>query len=122
MPLENTAVQTNSVQPGGDADQPVKLETLTDLLDDKPAAVNTPEGDKEGAAAGDGEKSAKPKLEMFNELADSLGVELDDLYKLKVSTVDGKTVSIEDMKALQSTQDDIVIPRRDRLLVSCDVR
>ena len=84
----------------------VKLETLTDLLEDEPIS-KTPEGESEGEASGDATKKAKP--EMFNDLADSLGIELNDLYKLKVSTSDGETVTIEELKALQGTQDDLTI-------------
>lgn len=106
MPLETAAEQNENALEEADS-APVKLEDLFVVLDDKPAADAAPEGDKDGAAAGDGDKDAKPK--MFNDLAESLGMELDDLYKLQVSTVDGKTVSIEEMKALQGTQDAITI-------------
>ena len=109
MQSENTAQTDDTVTPDSDAAPIVKLETLTALLEDKPAADTTPDGDENGAAAGDGDKDAKPKLEMFNDLAESLGIELNDLYALKVSTVDGKTVTIEEMKALQATQDEIAI-------------
>jgi len=76
------------------------------------ARDETPEGEKGDAVGGDAAiERAKP--EMFNDLADSLGIELDDLYKLRVSTVDGKTVTIEELKALQATTDDITIRELD---------
>lgn len=108
MQLENTVTTDNTTIPDGAAVEPVKLDNLFELLEDKPAADATLEGGKkDGVAAGNGDKDAKPT--MFNDLAESLGMELDDLYKLQVTTVDGKTVTIEDMKALQGTQDDLTI-------------
>ena len=106
MVLEST-VQTESDAPDGDVTIPaIKLENLTELLEDKPVD-KTPDGDDDGAASGDTDKKAKP--EMFNDLADSLGLKLEDLYKLKVTSNDGKTVTIEELKALQGTQDDLTI-------------
>ena len=100
MALPNTA-PTETSESSDDVTAAVKLEDLTTLLE---PVVEKPEGTKEGEADGD-IKKAKP--EMFNDLAEALGIELDDLYKLQVSTTDGKTVTIEEMKALQTTQDDI---------------
>jgi hypothetical protein len=107
MQLENTVITETTPQPDGDSAAPVTLENLFTLLEDEPAAEAAPEGDKDGAAAGDGSEGAKP--EMFNDLADSLGIGLDDLYNLKVTTVDGETVTIEHLKALQGSQDNITI-------------
>ena len=92
-------------EPEGEPVETVKLESLTDLLEDEPAEP-TPDGAEKGKADGN-VKSAKP--EMFNDLADSLGIELDDLYKLKVSTTDGETITIEELKALNGTQDELTI-------------
>jgi len=90
----------------------VNLEILLGSTSEASDRDETPEGEKGDAADGDVEiKRAKP--EMFNDLADSLGIELDDLYKLRVSTVDGKTVTIEELKALQATTDDITIRELD---------
>jgi len=105
MELETVQTETNE-KPEGESAAPVTLESLTELLEDEPVK-KAPEGEQGGEAGGDTDKKAKP--EMFNDLAESLGVELDDLYKLKVSTVDGKTVTIEELKALQGTQDDLSI-------------
>ena len=99
MELEST-VQTDSDAPDGDVTVPVRL---LDMLDD----IQEPDGTKEGAASGDTDKEAKPK--MFNDLAESLGIGLDDLYQLKVTGNDGAEVTIEDLKALQGTQDDLTI-------------
>jgi hypothetical protein len=93
--------------PDSDGQAPVELSNLFELLDDEPAANKSLDGGEDGAAVGNDEKGAQP--EMFNDLAESLGIGLDDLYKLKVSTVDGETVTIEEMKALQSTQDNITV-------------
>jgi len=114
MQSENTA-KTDSTSEGDVAEPAiVSLESLTDLLAEPVAgdASTTPEGesaqaDENGAAAGNG--TEKPKPEMFNDLADSAGIELDDLYKLKVTTVNGETVTIEELKSLQGKQDDIVL-------------
>lgn len=100
MALENTAQQSE-----GDKLEPVTLEALTGLLEDEPAE-KTPEGDK-GAASGDANKKAMPK--MFNDLAEATGIKLDDLYALKVSTKDGESVTIEELKSLQGTQDALEI-------------
>lgn len=106
MTLKNTAAIAVVAEPAAEPiDEPVQTGEsikLTDLLEDF-----SEEKVEEGAASGDTNKKAKP--EMFNDLADSLGLELDDLYKLKVSTNDGATVTIEDLKALHGTQDDLTI-------------
>ena len=107
MPSENTAEAAAATDEAA-AVEPVKLESLNALLEESaPAKVEPPEGAKEGAAAGNGSKNAKP--EMFNDLAEANGIELDDLYKLKVTTADGETVSIEELKSLQTKQDEIVL-------------
>jgi hypothetical protein len=103
MQSENIAPEPTT--PDGDAVASVDLSSLHDLLAE-PEPVKTPDGEN-GATSGNADKNVKP--EMFNDLAESLGVELDDLYKLKVSIADGQTVTIEELKALQSTQDDITI-------------
>lgn len=107
MPPENTAEAPAANEPAAAA-EPVKLESLTALLEESaPKEKKAPEGAENGAAAGNGKNDAKPK--MFNELAEASGIELDDLYKLQVTTADGKTVSIEELKSLQTKQDDIVL-------------
>jgi len=107
MPPENTAEAIAATEEAAKV-EPVKLESLTALLEESASkADDTPEGAKEGAAAGNGKDNAKPK--MFNDLAEANGIELDDLYKLQVTTADGKTVSIEELKSLQTKQDDIVL-------------
>jgi hypothetical protein len=107
MELESIAITETAPALDSDAVAPAKLEDLFVVLDDTPAADTTPEGDQEGAAVGNDDKDAKPT--MFNDLAESLGIGLDDLYNLKVTTVDGETVTIEQLKALQGTQDDLAI-------------
>lgn len=111
MPPESTAEATAAAateDAAAAAAEPVKLESLTALLEEpKVPEVKAPEGAENGAAAGNGKKDAKPK--MFNDLAEANGIELDDLYKLEVTTADGKTVSIEELKSLQTKQDEIVL-------------
>lgn len=106
MELENTAQQSDTNTPEGEAAAPATLESLNDLLEDKPGDT-APEGDENGAASGDAKKEAQPKK--FNDLAESLGITLDELYALEVSTTDGATVTIQELKALQGTQDDLTI-------------
>lgn len=104
MQLENIASDTET--PEGDAgEQAANLESLGELLADDPQPL---EDGEQGTAAGNGEdKNAKPK--MFNDLAESLDIELDDLYALQVTTSDGETVSVQELKALAIKQDDIVL-------------
>lgn len=106
MKQNESGQQETDSTPGGEVVEPVTLEGLSVLLEEDSTPGKTSD-DGDGAASGDAGKNAKP--EMFNDLAESLGIELDDLYKLKVSTVDGKTVTIEELKALQGTQDDLAI-------------
>ena len=101
MGLGNTELQDDGASSEGETAPIVNLEALTEL-EEKPEGAN-----EDGAASGNTNEKAKP--EMFNDLAGSLGIELEDLYKLKVSTTDGKTVTIEELKALQGTQDDLTI-------------
>ena len=64
MALENTAKNDDSANPGGDAADSIKLENLAAMLDEKPEAANTPEGDKDGAAAGTATKKLNLKCLM----------------------------------------------------------
>ena len=105
MGSENTE-QTETLTPDGEsAITPEQMGSLAELL----AEPKAPEGaeNEDGKAGGNADKNAKP--EMFNDLAGALGIELDDLYKLKVSTSDGNSVTIEEMKSLQTTQDEFSI-------------
>lgn len=108
MPPEDTAEATAAANESAAAVEPVTLESLQTLLEEpKAPEAKAPEGAENGAAAGNGKNDATPK--MFNDIAESIGIELDDLYKLQVTTADGKTVSIEELKSLQTKQDDIVL-------------
>jgi hypothetical protein len=105
MPLENTA-ENDAATPDGDAAAaPANLESLNDLLVEEFKTLES--DDVNGAAVGNDKEKAKP--EMFNDLAEAHGIKLDDLYKLKVTTADGETVTIEELKSLQTKQDDIVL-------------
>lgn len=110
MPPENTA-EAKAATEDAAAAEPVKLESLTKLLEEPAAKVDPSEDAAKGAAAGNGKTDAKPK--MFNELAEANGIELDDLYKLQVTLSDGKTVTIEELKSLQIKQDEIVLRELD---------
>lgn len=108
MTSETAVIETPTPDGEGETAS-VDLGTLRDLLtpvvpDEKASDDAT---NKDGDAGGNADKNAKPKK--FNDLAEALGIELDDLYKLEVSTTDGKSVTIEDMKALQASHDDIAI-------------
>lgn len=87
-------------EPAAQAPTKSKAETLADLLRDDPPADDT-----DGAAADDsaasgkaaGAKKAKPKK--LNDLAEPLGVEASELYKLEVVTAaDGSPVTVEQLK------------------------
>ena len=105
MQSENTEQTITPTPDGEESITPEQMSSLAELLAE-PKAPDGAEND-DGQAGGNTDKNAKP--EMFNDLADALGIELDDLYKLKVSTSDGKSVTIEEMKSLQTTQDDFSI-------------
>ncbi len=88
----------------------LNLEALLDVESSQPAKSadndeQTPDGNSE--AAGDGAKNAT--LEKFNDLAEATGVELDKLYALTVTTNDGESVSIQDLKALHQQQGAIAV-------------
>ena len=109
MQSENIAASETATPDGDAAPPPVKLESLHELLE-TPTPGNdeqTPDGDPDGAAVGNDKKNVKPK--MFNDLAENLGIKLDDLYNLEVTTSDGKTVTIQELKALQGKQDEIIL-------------
>jgi len=92
MESENTAgaEQTTEEQPG--------IETLAELMTDE-----TPGGDE---AEADGSQDAKPTK--FNDLAGTLGMELDDLYKLEIAQAeDGSPLTIENLKDSHSKQGDV---------------
>jgi hypothetical protein len=107
MQSQNTAAIDSPTSEDDSAAGTVDVSSLHELLAaPEPEQEPTSEDDK-GAASGNAEKKAAP--EMFNDLAESVGIELDDLYKLKVSTKDGETVTIEELKALQTSSDEIVV-------------
>ena len=90
---ENTAgaEQTTESAPG--------IETLGELLQEDEADAEASPGDADGSQA------AKPSK--FNDLADTLGMGLDDLYKLEISQADdGTPVTIENLKDFYAKQED----------------
>ena len=104
MESNNTAVTDTAEAEAEAVDAPANLSTLTDILD----ADAAPEGDS-GNSEAVGNDAENAKLEMFNDLVESSGLELNDLYKLQVSVGEGETVTIEELKALHSKQDDFVL-------------
>ncbi len=114
MLSENT-VTTDTVAPEGAPESVTPPGSLFELLDDiEPAPVEPtpPEGTSEQEPSPKSDPATKPGIArpaLFNDLAEATGLELNDLYALKVTTKDGQTVTIEELKALHATQDDIVI-------------
>lgn len=88
-----------------------KLKTLATVIADGEKALSGDGGPADagdGAATGDGQRKAKPTK--FNDLAGTLGLELDDLYKLEISSgTDGKPITVEYLKDLHSKQEDFVL-------------
>ena len=91
---ENTAgaEQTTEEQAG--------IETLAELMSEETA--------EESAGAPEGEENPKPSK--FNDLAETLGMDLKDLYKLEVSqAADGTPVTIETLKDFHAKQEDTTL-------------
>jgi len=105
MQLENTAtgVEDTTADSTPDTGEPsVGIEHLGELL------AQTEPGDSDSDSSEgtqDGSQSAAPTK--FNDIAGKLGIELEDLYKLQVSTPDGETVTIEALKDLHAKQGEI---------------
>lgn len=101
---------TPATDPGANgAGDDAGLKTLAELLSAEGESSGDDTGKTgEGAAAGDGQKKTKPKK--FNDLAGTLGMELDDLYKLEVAAgSDGTPVTVEQLKDLHAKQDQMVL-------------
>lgn len=106
------ATKPEAQTPASDAGAESGLKSLAELLaKGEPSGDGESSGDDEGkggAAAGDGQKKSKPKK--FNDLAGTLGIELDELYKLEIaSTHDGKPITIEQLKDLHAKQETHVL-------------
>lgn len=100
--------QDEMLTPDGESTiTPAQMNSLAELLSEPEVKASEDATNDEGETSGNADKNVKP--EKFNDLAEALGISLDDLYQLQVSTTDGKSVSIEELKALQTTQDDITI-------------
>ncbi len=99
-PSENTLETTEA---GADVDS---IKTLGELLAQDDSALSSGDDD-EGKAVGDDNENAKPVK--FNDLAGANDLELDDLYKLTVTLDDGKEMSIEALKDLGHTQDELAL-------------
>ena len=75
------------------------IETLGELLQEDEVVAGAAEGEDSGS------NNAKPTK--FNDLAGTLGVELDDLYKLEISQAeDGTPVTVENLKDFYAKQED----------------
>lgn len=104
MQSENTTGVENvepTEAPGGDE---VGIQTLGELLQESEPGL---ESENPGRESGDdSEQSVKPKK--FNDLAGTLGIELDDLYKLEVSASEGgEAITIEALKDLYAKRGEI---------------
>lgn len=78
------------------------IEHLGQLLQEDEPGTQVPDDD-----AGGSHKAAPSK---FNDLADTLGMELQDLYKLEVSQAeDGSPVTIENLKDYYARQEDTTL-------------
>ena len=98
MESQQQSVGTDNQQP---QDIPSGMTTLAELLDQGEQSV----GADTAAESGGSHEKTQPK--QFNDLAESLGMELDDLYKLEVkSSEDGEPVTIEQLKDLHKERSD----------------
>lgn len=77
---------------------------------------NDDAGGSPNGEAGGSQQNAEPKGEpkgkptKFNDLAERLGVELDDLYKLEVAaSKDGSPITVEMLKDAHAKQDDLTV-------------
>lgn len=105
-------------QPGNETPPPKsKAERLEALLSDEPAdkdqgiqppaGAGTDDGDGKGGSRA---PKAQPKPKQFNDLAERLGVELSDLYKLEVATAtDGSPVTVEQLKDAWAKRSDFSV-------------
>lgn len=106
MQSENTAgadtTQTDDA-PGGD--EAVGIQALGELLQESEPKPADDSGRNDG---GDGGSQDDKPPTKFNDLAGTLGIELDDLYKLEVTTSEGgEPVTVESLKDLHSKQGEI---------------
>lgn len=103
-PESKPANEPTTAEPGKSGGSPEtpplsKAQRLAKLLSDAPDAGDgsetPPGGGKDGEAGG----SHKAKPKKFNDLAETLGVELSELYSLEIATsADGKPVTVEMLK------------------------
>lgn len=98
MQLENMAGAETTTETDTTS-EPTGLQHLGELL----AADNAAEASKDTASGSDDTVPTQ-----FNDLAEKLGMELDDLYKLEISKAeDGTPVTIENLKDAHAKQVDI---------------
>ena len=107
MELSNTQSDDTELPEGGDElTTLVSLDALKDI--DREASDHEeptkPEGEAAGDADGNVQENATPK--QFNDLADSLGLELDDLYALELKTNAGEVVTVQDVKNFYDQKDE----------------
>lgn len=102
-----TATETNEAS----GDEAVGIQALGELLQQsEPNADNENPGKGDGESGNSSESSQRAKPQKFNDLAGTLEMELDDLYKLEVTTSeDGEPVTIESLKDLYAKQGEIEI-------------
>lgn len=82
------------------------LKTGEPLKDDGAAAPPAGAGDESGKGGG----SQKPKPKKFNDLAQALGVELNELYGLEIATAaDGSPVTVQTLKDHHAARSDFSV-------------
>lgn len=108
-------MQSSEHNPAGAETQdiPSGMTSLAELLSE---GESKPEPEQEAAGADDQASGSeqKPELTKFNDLAEKLGVDLDALYKLQVSSSeDGEPVTIEELKDLHKSKADFELEQID---------
>jgi hypothetical protein len=106
-----TAAETNDEHTpvGEQGREGSKLDKLRELF------AEPGESSGDDSAGGDADQNAEPgkpkgKPKKFNDLAERLGLELTDLYKLEVTaSKDGSPVTVEQLKDLHSKSDEITV-------------
>lgn len=100
MQSENTAGAETETSEADAGD----IVSLGDML-----ALDEPDEQSDDAgASGEDSGSDKPKPTKFNDLAGTLGIELDELYRLEISqSDDGTPVTVENLKDFYANQGDV---------------
>lgn len=119
--LTNTSETTPDAATNPTAPEPSSLESFKQLLESESAGDGSQEsGDGPEGSAADGQQNATPtdgepdgkpkgKPKALKDLADGLGVALEDLYSVEVPLGDGKSMTLGDLKHAAQKQDDLSV-------------